>query len=84
MSGSTDFGERCAGFLRDCGRAGTSLAPFEARGKLTRVAGLVMESTGLRLPLGSDTVAAIEAKNAFVAKELEAWRTVATSTDFPR
>jgi len=38
----------------------------------------------LRLPLGSDTVAAIEAKHAFVAKELEAWRTVATSTDFTR
>ncbi|MDC3955272.1 oxidoreductase [Polyangium jinanense] len=38
----------------------------------------------LRLPLGSDTVAAIEAKNAFVSKELDAWRGVAISTDFPR
>lgn len=36
----------------------------------------------LRLPLGSDTVARIEAKNAFVAEELAAWRDVATSTDF--
>jgi NAD(P)-dependent dehydrogenase (short-subunit alcohol dehydrogenase family) len=36
----------------------------------------------LRLPLGSDTVERIEAKNAFVAKELADWRTVATSTDF--
>ena len=36
----------------------------------------------LRLPLGSDTVAAIEEKNAFVARELAAWRDVATSTDF--
>jgi NAD(P)-dependent dehydrogenase (short-subunit alcohol dehydrogenase family) len=36
----------------------------------------------LRLPLGSDTVARIEAKNAFVAEELAAWRHVATSTDF--
>ncbi len=36
----------------------------------------------LRLPLGSDTVERIEAKNAFVAKELAEWRTVATSTDF--
>ena len=36
----------------------------------------------LRLPLGSDTVERIEAKNAFVAKELAAWREIATSTDF--
>lgn len=36
----------------------------------------------LRLPLGSDTVARIEAKNAFVAEELAAWREIATSTDF--
>jgi NAD(P)-dependent dehydrogenase (short-subunit alcohol dehydrogenase family) len=36
----------------------------------------------LRLPLGSDTVERIEAKNAFVAKELAEWRSVATSTDF--
>ncbi|KRE05800.1 short-chain dehydrogenase [Bosea sp. Root381] len=37
----------------------------------------------LRMPYGSDTVAAIEAKNAFVAEELAAWRQVAVSTDFP-
>jgi NAD(P)-dependent dehydrogenase (short-subunit alcohol dehydrogenase family) len=36
----------------------------------------------LRLPLGSDTVERIEAKNALVAKELAEWRAVATSTDF--
>jgi hypothetical protein len=37
----------------------------------------------LRMPFGSDTVAAIEAKNAFVAEELKAWRELAVSTDFP-
>ncbi|TWB14156.1 NADP-dependent 3-hydroxy acid dehydrogenase YdfG [Nitrospirillum amazonense] len=37
----------------------------------------------VRLPLGSDTVAAIEKKNAFVAGELAQWREVALSTDFP-
>jgi len=37
----------------------------------------------LRLPLGSDTVAVIEAKNEFVAGELKQWRSVALSTDFP-
>ena len=36
----------------------------------------------LRLPLGSDTVERIETKNAFVARELAGWRSVATSTDF--
>jgi NAD(P)-dependent dehydrogenase (short-subunit alcohol dehydrogenase family) len=35
----------------------------------------------LRLPLGSDTIERIEAKNAFVAEELAAWLDVATSTD---
>lgn len=41
------------------------------------------ENPPVRLPLGSDTVAAIEAKNAAVARELATWRGVATSTDFP-
>jgi NAD(P)-dependent dehydrogenase (short-subunit alcohol dehydrogenase family) len=36
----------------------------------------------LRLPLGSDTVERIEAKNAFVAGELAQWRSLAVSTDF--
>jgi len=36
----------------------------------------------LRLALGSDTVERIEAKNAFVASELAAWREVSTSTDW--
>lgn len=36
----------------------------------------------LRMPFGSDTVAAIEAKNASVAEELAPWRTLAVSTDF--
>jgi NAD(P)-dependent dehydrogenase (short-subunit alcohol dehydrogenase family) len=35
----------------------------------------------LRLPLGSDTVERIEAKNSHVAKELATWRTLSTSTD---
>ena len=38
----------------------------------------------LRLPLGSDAVARIEEKNAFVARELDAWRKLASSTDFPK
>ena len=38
----------------------------------------------LRMPFGSDTIATIEAKNAFVAKELNNWRTLAISTDFAK
>ena len=38
----------------------------------------------LRMPFGSDTVATIEAKNAFVAGELNNWRTLAISTDFAK
>jgi hypothetical protein len=38
----------------------------------------------VRLPLGSDTVARIEGKHAFVETELAAWLDVATSTDFTK
>ena len=38
----------------------------------------------VRLPLGSDTVAAIEAKNAQTAELLNRWRAVCVSTDFAR
>jgi len=37
----------------------------------------------LRLPLGTDTLAAIVAKNADVAEEMETWRALSASTDFP-
>jgi NAD(P)-dependent dehydrogenase (short-subunit alcohol dehydrogenase family) len=39
------------------------------------------KTSPLRLPLGSDTVERIETKNAHVAEEIAAWRTLATSTD---
>lgn len=37
----------------------------------------------LRLPLGTDTLKAIGAKNAYVTTETEAWKTLAESTDYP-
>jgi NAD(P)-dependent dehydrogenase (short-subunit alcohol dehydrogenase family) len=37
----------------------------------------------LRLPLGTDAVARIEAKHGFVERELARWRELAASTDFP-
>jgi NAD(P)-dependent dehydrogenase (short-subunit alcohol dehydrogenase family) len=39
--------------------------------------------TPVRLPLGSDTIAAIEAKHRSDAAIIEAWRHVSLSTDFP-
>jgi NAD(P)-dependent dehydrogenase (short-subunit alcohol dehydrogenase family) len=36
----------------------------------------------LRLPLGTDTLAAIAAKNAYVTQETEAWKQLSSSTDF--
>ncbi|WP_036044848.1 oxidoreductase [Paraburkholderia mimosarum] len=36
----------------------------------------------LRLALGTDTLAAIAAKNAYVAQETEAWKDLSRSTDF--
>ena len=52
--------------------------------KLARVMITLVEAqkAPLRLPLGSDCVAAIEAKNSFVADELQTWREVSVSTDF--
>ncbi|HZZ10505.1 MAG TPA: oxidoreductase [Paraburkholderia sp.] len=36
----------------------------------------------LRLPLGSDTLAAIAAKNAYVTQETQTWQALSASTDF--
>jgi NAD(P)-dependent dehydrogenase (short-subunit alcohol dehydrogenase family) len=41
-----------------------------------------MDQPPLRLPLGSDTVARVVAKNAFVAEQTERWKDLSLSTDF--
>ena len=40
-------------YLRDCRQRVQHCAPLQAYGRVTRVAGLVMEAIGLRLPVGS-------------------------------
>ncbi len=40
------------------------------------------ENPPLRMPFGSDTVAKLGEKNAFVEQELSTWRALAVSTDF--
>jgi flagellum-specific ATP synthase len=43
-------------FLNTARAIATAQAPFETRGRLTRVAGLVMEAVGLKLPVGSQVI----------------------------
>jgi len=40
-------------FLHDCREFVAAATPFEVNGRLTRVAGLVMEAVGLKLPVGA-------------------------------
>ena len=39
-------------YLRDCREAVTHISPWRVRGRLTRVAGLIMEASGLKLATG--------------------------------
>ncbi|NTV95807.1 MAG: flagellar protein export ATPase FliI [Thiobacillus sp.] len=44
--------ESLAGYLRDCQEAVAQATPWEVTGRLTKVAGLVMEASGVKLPTG--------------------------------
>ena len=72
-----------AGRVRDLAVAVNHAQPGDPA-KLAKALLAVVEapSPPLRMPFGSDTVAAIEAKHAFVAAELARWRHLAVSTDF--
>jgi len=48
--------ERMQRFLGDCRKFASAVAPFETHGRLTRVAGLVMEAVGLKLPVGATCI----------------------------
>lgn len=49
----TEITERWERYVRDCKSAMSGVAPWHLSGRLTRVAGLVMEAVGLKLPVGS-------------------------------
>ena len=49
----TQQGELWRNFLADGKRLAESASPLEVSGRLTRINGLVMEASGLKLPLGS-------------------------------
>ena len=51
--GLPDHSGRWQHFLDNCRIAAESAAPLQAIGHLTRINGLVMEASGLKLPLGS-------------------------------
>ncbi|MFJ7281401.1 oxidoreductase [Pseudomonas sp. NPDC099000] len=78
----TDY-DSTAGEVRKIAKAVTLNQPGDPD-KLAQTMITLVEAkkAPLRLPLGSDCVAAIEAKNAFVADELQTWREVSVSTDF--
>ncbi len=83
-SSIADYEQTPAGAMRDFaagknhGQPGDPLRLAKAMITLSKA-----ENPPLRMLFGTDTVAAIEAKNASVAAELETWRELATSTDFP-
>ncbi|KQS87800.1 MULTISPECIES: oxidoreductase [unclassified Rhizobium] len=83
-SSIADYAETPAGAMRDFaagknhGQPGDPLRLAKAMITLSKA-----ENPPLRMLFGTDTVAAIEAKNASVAAELATWRELATSTDFP-
>lgn len=79
-----DYKNTPAGAMRDIAAGANHGQPGDPA-KLAKafIALANAENPPVRLPLGSDTVATIEAKNAKVAAEVDAWRHLAVSTDFP-
>ncbi|NEX62695.1 flagellar protein export ATPase FliI [Noviherbaspirillum galbum] len=53
MAASPSSLERWQSFLQDCRSLATIVEPMQVSGRVTRVAGLVMEAVGLRLAVGS-------------------------------
>jgi len=72
-----------AGNMRDFAASANHAQPGDP---LKFAAGIVTlanaENPPLRMPFGSDTVAKLGEKNAFVEQELSIWRELAVSTDF--
>jgi len=58
------------GLLHDCRRLAATATPFQISGRLTRINGLVMEATGLKLSLGSGARIAIPGGGAPLEAEV--------------
>jgi flagellum-specific ATP synthase len=57
-----------AELLADCRGLAAAASPFQPAGRLTRINGLVMEATGLKLPLGSGCRVAVPGGSAVEAE----------------
>ena len=80
----SDYDETPAGAMRTMAAGANHAQPGDPARLAKAMVKLVNDpNPPLRMPFGSDTVAAIETKNASVAKELGTWRDLAISTDFP-
>ena len=83
-SSIADYAETPAGEMRGLAAGFNHRQPGDpARFAKAMITLAHSDNPPLRMPCGSDTVAAIEKKNAGVAEELAAWRELAVSTDFP-
>lgn len=83
-SSIADYAETPVGAMRDFAASHNHQQPGDpARFAKAMITLAHSDNPPLRMPFGSDTVAAIEKKNASVAEELAAWRELAVSTDFP-
>ena len=67
-AGHTALGGRWNQYLSDCRAHVAGVRPLAPQGKLTRVAGLVMEAVGLRLPVGSSCLVQQEGMNPVEAE----------------
>ena len=79
-----------ADYAETAGKVRSSAAAYSGRqpGDPKRLAQALLvlvaaEHPPLRLQLGSDAIARIREKNAFVEQELKQWETLSRSTDFP-
>lgn len=80
-----DYVDTPAGGMREMAKQANHAQPGDPAKLAAGIIAMVNSSNPpLRMPFGSDTVAAIEAKNARVAEELATWRDLAMSTDFPK
>jgi flagellum-specific ATP synthase len=72
MAGPTPSGDpgtdRLRRYLAECRAFARAARPLETHGRLTRVAGLVMEAVGLRLPVGASCVVTHEAGHSVEAE----------------
>ncbi|MBP1857921.1 oxidoreductase [Rhizobium herbae] len=79
-----DYEQTPAGAMRDFAAGKNHGQPGDpARLAKAMIVLASVENPPLRMPFGTDTIAAIEAKNVDVARELADWRDLAASTDFP-